>query len=92
MLISTSSRVHFAGQNDVQPNLYVPMVYESVPSNPPHWEYRVVSVDTREGSLPDDAYLNELGAQEWLLVGVLEQRRSESGSLVHYYFVRQKEA
>jgi hypothetical protein len=91
MFMGTSLRIHFAGQNDVQPNLHVPMVYESVPSNPPRWEYRVMSVDTREDALPDDAYLNELGAQGWLLVGVLEQRRTERGSLVYYYFVRQKE-
>ena len=76
----------FAGQNDVLPGLHVPMVYEHVPASPPEWEYHVLSVDTREATLPDETALGELGKQGWLLVGVLEQR----GSFVHYYFVRQK--
>jgi hypothetical protein len=90
--MSTPYRIHFAGQNDVQPNLHIPMVYETVPSSPLHWEYRVLSVDTHEDALPDGAYLDELGTQGWLLVGVLEQRQTERGSQVYYYFVRQKEA
>ena len=78
----------FAGQNDDLPGLHVPMVYERVPVSPPDWEYHVLSVDTREATLPDEATLNELGKQGWLLVNVLEQR----GSFVHYYFVREQEA
>lgn len=89
MIGTTSVWKHFAGQNDVQPTLHIPMVYENVPYNAPRWEYRVLSVDTREEALPDETYLNELGAQGWMLISVLEQRRSESGSLVHYYFARQ---
>jgi len=66
------------------------MVYEQVPVEPVRWEYRVLTVDTREEDLPDAVQLNELGAQGWLLVGVLDQKVSERGSKVHYYFVRQK--
>lgn len=91
MLFTTSSWKQLAGQNDVQPALHVPMIYESVPVSPLRWEYRMVSVDTREAALLDEASLNELGEQGWLLVGVLEQSVSASGSRVHYYFVRQTE-
>lgn len=43
-------------------------------------------VDAPEEVLPDEAQLNELGANGWVLVGVL----SLSGSTrVQYYFVRQ---
>jgi hypothetical protein len=77
-------------QKDVPGSLHVPMVYEQVPVEPAHWEYRVLTVDTREEDLPDVVQLNELGAQGWLLVGVLDQGAKERSSKVHYYFVRQK--
>lgn len=90
MAVNTSLWRQFAGQNDVQPTLHVPIVYEHVPASAPRWEYRILSVDAREEDLPGAAALDELGAQGWMLVSVLEQPRSERGSLVHYYFVRQK--
>ncbi len=37
-------------------------------------------VDTREIDVPDVARLNELGAQGWLLVGILDHRAMGSGS------------
>lgn len=92
MVFSQSSWRILSGQNDVQPALHVPMVYENLPASQPDWEYRVLSVDTREEALPDEARLSELGAQGWLLVSVLEPRRPESAGHVHYYFVRQKAA
>ncbi|HEY3991558.1 MAG TPA: hypothetical protein VGM01_01650 [Ktedonobacteraceae bacterium] len=91
-MLKQSSWGRFAGQNDVQPALHVPMVYENIAATPQRWEYHVLSVDTREEELPDDARLSELGAQGWLLVGVLESRASETQARVYYYFVRQKEA
>jgi hypothetical protein len=91
MLFTPSSWRTLAGQNDVQPTLHIPVVYESVPASQLRWEYRVVEVDTREQALPDDTFLNELGAQGWLLAGVQEQRLSDAKTRVHYYFVRQKE-
>ncbi len=92
MLFTTSSWRTLAGQNDVQPTLHIPMVYENIPVSQPRWEYRAVEIDPREQALPDEAYLNELGAQGWFLAGVQEQRLSESKTRVYYYFVRQKEA
>jgi len=61
-------------QSEASKSIHVPMVYEQVPVEPVRWEYRVLTVDTREEDLPDAVQLNELGAQGWLLVGVLEQR------------------
>ena len=92
MMLKLSSWGYFAGQNDVQPALHVPMVYENIAATPQHWEYYVLSIDTREEALPDDARLSELGAQGWLLVGVLEPHTSEARARIYYYFVRQKEA
>jgi hypothetical protein len=66
-------------QRDVPNNIHVPMVYEQVPVEPVRWEYRVLTVDAREEDLPDAVQLNELGAQGWLLVGVLEQRTMGGG-------------
>lgn len=77
-------------QRDVPASLHVPMVYEQVMVEPARWEYRVLTVDTREEDLPDAIQLNELGAQGWLLVGILDLKVSERSSRVHYYFVRQK--
>ena len=91
-MLSIVSSGHFAGQNDVQPALHVPMVYESVAISPRQWEYHVLSVDIREEAPLDEARLKELGEQSWLLVGVLEQRQDGMTSRVYYYFVRQKEA
>jgi len=92
MVFRPSSWKSIAGQNDVPLTLHVPMVYENVPASTLHWEYRVLSVDTREEELLDEARLNELGTQGWMLVSVLDQRQAGSGSRVHYYFVRQQEA
>ncbi len=66
-------------QGNVPGSLHVPMVYEQVHVEPVNWEYRVLTVDAREVELPDTAQLNELGAQGWLLVGVLEQRTMGGG-------------
>jgi len=68
----------------------LPIVYENVPVPPAHWEYRVLTIDAREESLPDAARLNELGGEGWLLVGMVEQKSNERGGPVHFYFVRQK--
>ena len=61
-------------QGNVHGNLHVPMVYEQMPFEPLHWEYHVLTVDTREIDVPGTDQLNELGAQGWLLVGILDQR------------------
>jgi hypothetical protein len=80
-----------SGQNDVRFSFPIPMVYESVPAPvQTHWEYHTLTVDAREEELPNTARLNELGAQGWLLVGVVDQGATGRSSLVHYYFVKQK--
>jgi hypothetical protein len=73
IMMSFYTGKQLAEQKDSQSNVHVPMVYEQVPVEPAHWEYRVLTVDPREEDLPDAVQLNELGAQGWLLVGVLEQ-------------------
>ncbi|MEO7018554.1 MAG: hypothetical protein ABI234_00190 [Ktedonobacteraceae bacterium] len=90
MRLTNSSWKELAGQKDVLPGIHVPMVYESIPASLPNWEYHVLSVDTREAQLPDEATLNDLGKQGWLLVSTLEQRVAEGSLCVHYYFVREK--
>ena len=79
-----------SGQKDDHSTMLVPMVYEQVPVEPVHWEYKVLTVDPREVELPDAAQLNELGTQGWVLVGVLDQGATGKSSKVHYYFVRQE--
>ncbi len=90
MTVSLSFR-HFASdQQDVRLSLPIPMVYEDLPAVPVHWEYRMLTIDTREQELPGEAELNELGKEGWLLVGMLEQPTRQERGLVHYYFVRQQ--
>lgn len=90
IMMSFHAGKRLSEQKDVQNSVHVPMVYEQVPVEPAHWEYRVLTVDAREEDLPDAARLNELGSQGWLLVGVLDQGATGRSSLVNYYFVRQK--
>ena len=80
----------FSEHGNIPGNLHVPMVYEQMSVEPVSWEYRVLTIDTREVDLPDTSELNELGAQGWLLVGILDQSTIGKSSFVHYYFVRQK--
>ena len=91
MLFHPPSWKAIAGQNDVQPSLHIPMVYERVAARPMLWEYRVLSIDLREEALSDAASLNELGDAGWLLVNVLEQQFSATKVHTCYYFVRPKE-
>jgi len=68
----------------------LPIVYESVPAVPTSWEYRVLTINTRERALPDATHLNEYGQEGWLLAEMLDERTHGDGAFVHYYFVRQK--
>jgi hypothetical protein len=68
------------------------MVYESYAMAPPTWEYRVLRVKQNsetEHENHEASNLNELGAQGWLLVNVVEIRATAE---MVYYFVRQKGA
>lgn len=60
-------------QGSTPGSVHIPMVYEQLPVEPLRWEYHVLIVDTREMNVPDTAQLNELGAQGWLLVDILNQ-------------------
>src|SRR5215472_10261585 len=81
LLMTFHTAKHFSEQRDVHSSVHVPMVYERVPAEPVRWEYRVLTVDAREEDLPDAALLNELGAEGWLLVGVLDQRATGRSSV-----------
>ena len=74
MTMSFQTRNGLLDQGNPPGNLHVPMVYEQLPLEPVHWEYHVLVVDTMEMDLPDIAQLNGLGAQGWLLVGIVGQR------------------
>jgi hypothetical protein len=65
---------HLSDQKDVRFAVPIPMVYENVQPEPVRWEYRVLTIDTREEDVPSPEQLNELGNQGWLLVGILDQR------------------
>lgn len=90
MAISLSVSGFWMGQQDMSRSMHLPIVYEEVPAVQSKWEYRQVTVDMREEDALDIERLNTLGAEGWLLVGVLEQQRNGRSSLAHYYFVRQK--
>lgn len=92
MLLVQPSWQQSAGQNDIQSSLHIPTVYMDVPARPWLWEYRVLSVDTREEELFDEERLQELGNQGWLLVNLLSLPVSATGLRVYYHFVRPKEA
>jgi hypothetical protein len=89
MSLTLSFHHHASEQPDVRSPLHIPMVYENITPTRPQWEYRTLTIDTREHDLPDAGQLNDLGGEGWLLVGMLDQRvRGDSGP-VYYYFVRQ---
>lgn len=88
MGVSLSFHHFTTGQQDVRQPLPIPMVYEDAPVA--QWEYHVLTIDAREEELPDEAQLNALGKEGWLLAGMLEQRSSREHGLVYYYFVRQQ--
>jgi hypothetical protein len=90
MSITRSFFRPMSGQQDVKPTIPVPVVYENVRLEPTRWEYRVLTIDTREMAVPDAATLNELGNEGWLLTGVLDLETTRGGTRIHYYFVRQK--
>jgi|GEM_PF-1290580 hypothetical protein len=84
-------RLHMLGeQESISDALHIALIehINHLPDSlaPLHWEYRVLTIDTLKQLLPDEARLNELGHDGWLLIGVLDQR--ETG-MVQFFFVRQ---
>lgn len=90
MSVQLSFHTFASGQPDVRSSMPLPIVYESVSAAPTSWEYRVLTINTRERALPDATHLNEYGQEGWLLAGMLDERTQGDSVLVHYYFVRQK--
>lgn len=64
----------------------LPIVYE--PAEPAQWQYHVVSIDPREDEPLDETALSALGADGWLLAGILPPPADEPKARIHYYFVR----
>lgn len=89
MISASSTPIRYAqkGAAGFVPEL---KVYEDIPVEPAHWEYRVVTVDTNSRALPDEARLNEMGNEGWFLVGIVNQGRTVEEAPIHYYFVRQR--
>ncbi len=63
-----------------------PIVFER--TDPPKWEYRVITVDLREEAPLDDDRLAALGADSWLLAGLIPISTRDTLPRVVYYFVR----
>ena len=64
----------------------LPVVFERVEPRHASWEYHVEEVDVREAPPLDAAKLGTLGAEGWLLVGVVPALPR-----LTYYFVRHGE-
>ncbi|GCE12356.1 hypothetical protein [Tengunoibacter tsumagoiensis] len=78
-----------AAQGEQHSPAFIPMVYDHVAAEPTRWEYHILTIDSKEQHLPIAETLNTLGVEGWLLVSLLDERVSQQGSLLHYYFVRQ---
>ncbi|GCE20697.1 hypothetical protein [Dictyobacter kobayashii] len=74
---------------EVRSYLPIPTVYDRPPVKQTQWEYHTLTINTKEDALADAEQLNKLGKDGWIMVSVLDERASGSGSRVHYYFVRQ---
>lgn len=92
MYVSTSSYTRMAERTDMRSSVHIPMVYEEVQPTTQAWEYHVLRVDATEAALPDEAQLNELGQQGWIMSGIIDERATNRGHYVYYYFMRQKAA
>jgi hypothetical protein len=66
--------------------LPTPVVFE--PLAPQKWAYHLVTVDTRERNLLDEAELTALGAEGWLLASVLVLPGKPDAPYIAYHFVR----
>jgi hypothetical protein len=65
-----------------------PMLFVPAPKDPARWEYRVVIVDPREDEPLEETRLTELGAEGWLLAGVVQSATGFAAGKLYYYFVR----
>lgn len=51
----------------------------------PRWEYQELVRDAESAELPSESELNALGGEGWELAGLVSR-----GSLVHFYFKRER--
>jgi hypothetical protein len=84
-----SQRKLMSAEPEVRPSVHIPMIYERYDPEPTHWEYYVLSIDTREAPLPTAEQLSALGRDGWLMSGLLRADTDDKSTFVHYYFVRQ---
>lgn len=80
---------NMSASSEVRSFAHIPMIYEPVPTTPLHWEYHVLTIDPQEAALPDTHQLNAFGRDGWIMIGLLDERMTGKGQLIHYYFVRQ---
>lgn len=64
------------------------MLFVPAPTDPTRWEYRVVIVDAREEEPLEETRLAELGAEGWLLAGIVQSTTGFTAGKLYYYFVR----
>lgn len=72
MFVAHSFHSRMAEKADMHSTVHVPMVYETITTPPPRWEYYVLRIDPREEALPDTPQLNALGQECWILTGMLD--------------------
>jgi hypothetical protein len=66
-----------------------PIIFEEAPRA--RWEYRVVTIDPREEEPLGEERLSALGAEGWLLAGILPHPAERVVTRISYYFVRAAE-
>ncbi|HLZ24187.1 MAG TPA: hypothetical protein VKQ30_18900 [Ktedonobacterales bacterium] len=84
-----SPRILNTDPPDRNPSLAVPIIFEKVEAPRTLWEYHVVTIDPREQEPLGESELAALGADGWLLAGILPHPAERVTSRVSYYFVRQ---
>jgi hypothetical protein len=68
--------------------VHVPIVYENYTAERASWEYRCLIIDPQRESVPREEELSKLGAEGWILSGVLDQSRSSAQPFIYFYFIR----
>jgi hypothetical protein len=89
MLLTEPAGIRMNSKPNDHPHVHIPTIYEKIDAQPVQWEYHILSFDARETPLPDAETLNALGKEGWIMVGLLDERMSGSGGMIHYYFARQ---
>lgn len=79
---------HFEETTRPGANLPLPIVYERVERERTRWEYKTITLDPREEAPLAAEQLQTLGAEGWLLAGILEEPGASGIRRIHYYFVR----